>query len=159
MPHFRTFRLDPSRLGEALPLVRMAFPDFDRLRWTEYCGNLVRLNGGVLVAATSDEDIQGLAIYHPEDDLRLGRIVRVDAMVAFELNPANPVRQALCAGVDALCDTMEARGILLMMNERDAAGPGSERTRIWERAGFRRHGAALWRPQERVCRPAWSEAG
>ena len=159
MPHFAIFELNQGRLCEALPLVRMAVPEIDRPRWTNYCENLIRLNGGVLVATASDDGMHGLAIYHPVEDLRLGWIIRVDAMVTFELNPANPVRKALCEAVEKLCDTMEARGIVLMIAERVSGDPGSSKARGWESAGFRQHGTALWKPERHGRRIAWSEAG
>jgi hypothetical protein len=124
----------------------MAIPEIDSSRWIDHCRNLDRLNGGVLAAAASDDVMHGIAIYRPEEDLRLGRIVRVDAMVTFELNPANPVRQALCEAIEALCEVLKARGTLLMTKERDSGGAGSASAQGWESAGFRRQGAALWKP-------------
>lgn len=159
MPHFSIVELDQGRLCEALPLVRMAVPEIDGPRWTNYCENLRRLNGGVMVAIASDDGMHGLAIYRPVEDLRLGRIVCVDAMVTFELNPANPVRKALCEAVEKLCDTMEARGIMLMIAERVSGDQGSCKARGWESAGFRQHGAALWKPQRHERRIVSNEAG
>ena len=158
-PHFSTFRLDRERFGDALPLVRMAIPQIDRPRWIAYCEALIRLDGGVLVATAADGGMHGLAIYHPEEDLRLGRIVRVDAMVAFELNPSNPVRLALCEAVAARCSALGASGVMLTVPERDPGDPGSGRARRWASAGFRRHGTALWKPRQTACRRPWSQAG
>jgi hypothetical protein len=137
----------------------MAVPEIDRPRWTDYCENLARLNGGVLVAAASDNGMHGLATYHLVEDLRLGRVVCVDAMVTFELNPANPVRKALCEAIEALCDTMEARGIMLMIAERDSGDQCASKAKGWESAGFRQHGTALWKPRRHEVRIAWGEVG
>lgn len=159
MPHFSTFRLDHARLCEALPLVRMAIPEIDPARWVAYCENLIRLEGGVIVAMAADGGLHGCAIYHPEEDLRLGRIVRVDAMVAFELNPSNPVRLALCEAVAALCSALGAGGVMLTVPARDPGDQGSGKARSWASAGFRRHGTAMWKPRETERPRAWSEAG
>lgn len=136
----------------------MAVPDIDRPRWINHCETLIRLEGGVLAAAAADGGMHGLAMYHPDDDLRLGLIVRVNAMVAFELNPANPVRRALCGEVEAICEAIEARGIILTVPKRDSERPGSRKARGWESAGFRQHGTVLWKPQRYERRYAWSEA-
>jgi hypothetical protein len=159
MTRFSTFRLDRSRVCEALPLVRMAIAVIDQHRWLEYCEHLIRLDGGVLVVTAGDGGIHGLAAYHPEDDLRLGTIIRVVALVAFELNRANPVRQALCDALDALCDSMDAHGVLLMVSPGSSPDPGSNKARSWESAGFCRYGAALWKPRRLALGGAASEVG
>lgn len=146
MSHFSTFRLDQERLDEALPLVGMACPGIERERWLAYGAALARRGGGVMVATASDGAMHGLALYRPEDDLRHGKVIRVDMMLAFELNPTGPVRRSLLAALDLVGQYHEAQGLLLVI-----AGPGGRATassseRSLEGVGFRQEAALFWKP-------------
>lgn len=138
MPKFLTFDLFHDRLGEALPLVRMAVPGIDERRWSAHCHQMIRLGGGVLAASAEEGALHGVASWRPEEDLRLGRVLRVEMMVALELSDANPVRTALCDALEALCEGHEAVGIALSLPVRERDGRPTAFPETWRRAGFRR---------------------
>lgn len=146
MTHFLTTQLDDDRFREALPLVRMAIPGIDERRWFAHCYQMIRLGGGVLAAATKDAALHGVASWRPEEDLRLGRVLRVEMMVAFELSLANPVRTALCDALEALCGDHDAIGVALSLPIRERDGQPTSFPETWRRAGFRRQGLFMCKP-------------
>jgi hypothetical protein len=143
MPRILTFELFHDRLGEALPLVRMAVPGVDERRWFAHCHQMVRLGGGVLGAAAEDAALQGVATWRPEEDLQLGRLLRVEMMVALELSVANPVRAALCESLETVRGDLEAVGVALSLPARDRDGRLTPLPETWRRAGFRRQALFL----------------
>jgi hypothetical protein len=145
MPHFLTSALDEERFDEALPLVRMAIPGLDRERWHAHCRQMARQGGGVLAAA-ADGALHGIASWHPDEDLRLGKVLRVEMIVALELSSANPVRAALCETLETLCAAHDAVGIALSVPVRDRGGAASSFPESWRRAGFRRQALFICKP-------------
>jgi hypothetical protein len=145
MTKFTAFALSGDRLGDALPLVRMSIPGMTETRWLAHCHQMIRLGGGALAAAASDDVLHGIASWRPDDDLRLGRVLRVEIIVALELSAANPVGTALCDALEALCAEHEAIGVALSLPVRgdDRPSPFAE---SWKRAGFRRQGLFVCRP-------------
>jgi hypothetical protein len=143
MSDFLTTALDEERYDEALPLVRMAIPGLDRERWRAHCRQMARQGGGALAAA-ADGALHGIASWHPDEDLRLGRVLRVEMIVALELSGANPVRAALCETLEALCVAHDAVGIALSLPVRD--GAPSSFPESWQRAGFRQQALLLGKP-------------
>lgn len=136
MTQFTTFELNHERLVEAFPLVRMALPGIDQERWLAHCYSMIGRAGGVLAAAPWEGAIQGVATYRPDDDLRLGRVLRVEMLVTLELSAANPARAVLCEALESLCLDHDACGIALSVPVRSDGAEGFPES--WERAGFRR---------------------
>ena len=145
MAKFDTFPIDPDRLGEALPLVRMSIPGITETRWLGHCSQMIRLGGGVIAAAAPDGALHGIASWRPDDDLRLGLVLRVEMMVAIELSAASPVRTALCDALEALCLDHEAVGVALSLPVR-GDDQSAAFTDSWTRAGFRRQALCLCKP-------------
>lgn len=143
MPHFLTSALDEERFDEALPLVRMAIPGLDRQRWRTHCRQMARQGGGVLAAA-ADGALHGIASWRPDEDLRLGRVLRVEMIVTLELSDANPVRAALCETLEALCAAHDAVGIALSLPVRERGAASFPES--WRRAGFRRQSLSMCKP-------------
>jgi hypothetical protein len=156
MAHFLTVQLDQDRFGEVLPLVRIAIPGVDEQRWFAHCHQMIRLGGGVLAAATEDFSLHGVASWRPEEDLRLGRVLRVEMLVALELSHANPVRTTLCDALEALCASHDAVGVALSLPIRDRDGQPTSFPETWRRAGFRRQALFMCKPvgPARADRPA-----
>jgi hypothetical protein len=147
MTHLSTMKLTAERLCEALPLLRMALPGLDELRWAAHCEDLARAGGGVLAAAAAGS-LHGIALYRPQSDLRRDMVIRIETMVACELSPAGPVRVALLAAMEELCSEIGARGLVLII---PCAGPramASPKSRSLERAGFQPEAALMWRPAQ-----------
>jgi hypothetical protein len=145
MSHFLTLQLDPEGLCEALPLLRLALPGLDELRWVAHCEDLVRAGGGVLAVAAADGAFHGVALYRPQSDLRRGKVLRVDMLVAYELSPAGPVRAALLAALEDTCRNVEARGMVLLVPDTGLGTIGNRKSAPFERAGFRSEAALMWR--------------
>ncbi len=146
MTLFLTSSLDDRRFAEALPLVRMAIPGIEDARWLAHCRQMARLGGGVLAAAAGDSELQGIASWRPDEDLRLGRVLRVEMMVALELSVANPVRTALCDALEALCLVHDAIGVALSLPIRERDGRPTALPETWRRAGFRRQALFMCKP-------------
>ncbi len=145
MTHFLTYELDEERFDEALPLVRMAIPGLDRERWRAHCRQMARQGGGVLATAAGNA-LHGIASWHPDEDLRLGRVLRVEMIAALELSGANPVRAALCEALEALCVVHDAVGIALSLPLRDRGSAPASFPESWRRAGFRRQAMFMCKP-------------
>jgi hypothetical protein len=145
MSHFLTLQLDPEGLCEALPLLRLALPGLDELRWVAHCEDLVRAGGGVLAVAAADGAFHGVALYRPQSDLCRGKVLRVDMLVAYELSPAGPVRAALLAALEDTCRNVEARGIVLVVPGTGLGTIGNRKGASYEGAGFRSEAALMWR--------------
>lgn len=152
MTEFKAFPLTSDRMGEALPLIRMSVPGMSETRWLAHCDQTIRQGGGVLAAAAPDGTLHGVASWRPDDDLRLGRVLRVEMMAALELSAANPVGTALCGALEALCPDHDAFGIALSLPVRgddQSAFPES-----WRRAGFRRQALFVCKPVGPAARGA-----
>ena len=65
MPEFPTFPLQPSRLAEALPLLRIVLAGLDRAGWDAHCA--VSL---LLASAAPGGALHGIASWRPDDDFR-----------------------------------------------------------------------------------------
>ena len=145
MSHFLTLQLDPERLCEALPLLRLALAGLDELRWVAHCEDLARAGGGVLAVAAADVAFHGVALYRPQSDLCRGKVLRVDMLMAYEFSPAGPVRAALLAALEDTCRYVEARGIVLVVPDTGPGTIGNRKGAFFERAGFRSEAALIWR--------------
>ena len=143
MPNFQTVQLDEARFAEAVPLVRLAIAGIEQDRWLAHCRQMIALGGGVLGAAAEDSALHGVASWRPDEDLRLGRVLRVEMMVALELGVANPVRTALCESLESLCGDLGAVGVALSLPVRDRGRGPAPFPDTWRRAGFRREALFL----------------
>jgi hypothetical protein len=113
MPQFAIEHLSESQLEEAWPVVRMsrshAFCDW----WVSESVALIARGGGILALRAPDHAIHGIATYEVARKARLGRVLLVDTLVAFELNGRAPVRHALCDALELLASAFNCRSIVL----------------------------------------------
>lgn len=98
MPDFTLAPLPRSRVAEAYPLVRMAYPQMSLAAWKAEAEARLA-NGGILTLFNPGGTIQALAAW--QDDPQ-GEALKVDTFVVFELSRRAPARQALCEGLQAL---------------------------------------------------------
>ena len=122
MPEFPTFPLQPSRLAEALPLLRIVLAGLDRAGWDAHCAAMAGLGGGVLASAAPGGALHGIASWRPDDDFRSGGVLRVELIAALELSAANPVRASLRKGLVRLCVARGAAGLLFPAAHAREAG-------------------------------------
>lgn len=134
--HFSAFHLDAQSAPEAFPLIRIAMPGLEQRRWIEHCDTVVHQGGGVLGAFAGDRALHGIAAYWPDADLRLGRVLRVDPLVTFELGPTSQVRLTLCRAIELLCRGLGARGMVVTAPSRGLDGGESLKLEEWARAGL-----------------------
>ena len=113
MPQFGIEHLSEERLAEAWAVARMsrshAYCDW----WVSESVALIARGGGILALRAPDHAIHGIATYEVARKARLGRVLLVDTLVAFELNGRAPVRHALRDALELLASAFDCRSILL----------------------------------------------
>ncbi|MGE5722192.1 MAG: hypothetical protein ACM3YM_06995, partial [Sphingomonadales bacterium] len=78
MQHFTISQPGPDVIAQAYPLVRMAAAEVTFDQWREHAERLFATGGGILAVSAGDASLLGLATYRPEEDLRHGRVLRID---------------------------------------------------------------------------------
>jgi hypothetical protein len=119
MSHLSVTPLAIDRADQAFPLVRMVSAATSLTRWRAFAALRLGGNGGILAVTAGDDMIHGVAAYRLDQDLRHGRVLRVDLFATVELNQKAPARQALfealetraaAVGCDAICLTLPSKG-------------------------------------------------
>lgn len=110
--------LEPRHLAEAWPLVRSVAPRATLERWESFARGLLDRGGGVVAVTAENGGILGLATYEAADKLRLGKVLQVETLVAFELTRRAPVRRALCDALDRLAPVLGCAAVAVMVPSR-----------------------------------------
>ncbi len=118
MPHFTITEVGPADLTLTWPLVRAVVPGADLPRWQEFAASLLSRGGGVMGVAVEESGYLGVATYEPVATLCAGKVLRVDALVAFELTRRSPVRAALFAALDRLAPLLGCDAVAVTIPSR-----------------------------------------
>lgn len=113
MPQFAIEHLSEDRLAEAWPVVRQSHSHANADWWISEGSALIERGGGILAARGPDGTIHGIATYEVSRKALLGRVLAVDALIAFELSRRAPVRHALCNALELLASAFDCRSIVL----------------------------------------------
>jgi len=103
--------LTHERLLAAWPIIRASGAQPCAEWWIGQAARLIDEGGGVLAARAPDGIVHGVVIYRLARDDRVGKVLSVDTIVAFELSRGAPVRKALCNALDELSLTLECKRI------------------------------------------------
>lgn len=124
MEGFEAVPLDAKTAAQAFPLIQALHPDIDRAAWRRFTG---RITGGMAKRATrgggagggvalrgENGYLCGLFVYQVVEDLRHGRTLAVDHLVALDLIGAAKAEVALLAAAEAQaallgCDSLQVR--------------------------------------------------
>ena len=136
MAQFTIAHLYDEQIEDAYPMVRMAAPDLSLERWVEFGLSAIAGEGGVLGAYSGDGTLHGVAVYCPDDRLLAGRVLRIEPMVTFELNPRSPARAALCEALELLAAAKGCRQLVFHLPSRGHADPQSDKGEGWRRLGM-----------------------
>lgn len=126
--------LDPKEIAAAYPLARLLAPTLDMATWQQFAGKI--LGGapteerGILAAVGEGGYLCGLLIYRVTHDLRYGRVLTADHVIALDIVDRKPVAAALLAALEELS---EALGCDALYTGFDT--PQESLRAVWEGAG------------------------
>jgi hypothetical protein len=140
-----TFGMKKQNLADAYALIRMADPALTETRWIAHAEGLIDAGGGVIGAAASGGPLLGLASYRTESDLRRGRVLRVDPIMACELGSGAPVRRALIDALTQLAKGLDCDALLVPGPCACIAGDGARRLAAWQQLGLVAESVSLCR--------------
>lgn len=135
MPEFHVFSLEQGRLDEAYPLVRAAARVTPE-QWERYALRLLAEGGGILMVRAGDDCLHGLAAYRELGSLRHGSSLQVEVVIALELGPPGPVRQALCRALEEVALSRGCKSLSYTLAARSNADPKSPGRASWEELGL-----------------------
>lgn len=138
MPELSVSQLGLGQVDEALPLALMAAPRLDPDDWHDRASRLIARSGGLIGVYAPDSRLHGIAAYRPDCSLRLGRTLRVELMVSFELSRRAPVRTALVGALELIAEAMGCETLSIEM-DHSAFGPepdAAPRSRLWRTMGL-----------------------
>ena len=121
MPHFTVTTLESDQLAAVWPLVRTAVPGLAPAGWTEFAEALIERGGGIVAVAAEDGAFHGIATYEPAEKLGLGKVLKVETLVAFELSRRAPVRRLLCEALDRLAALLGCTAVAVSTTNRGFA--------------------------------------
>jgi hypothetical protein len=126
--------LDRKEIATAYPLARMLAPSLDLAAWQRFAGAI--LDGapteerGILAAEGEGGYLCGLLIYRVVHDLRHGRVLTADHVLALDIVDRKPVAAALLSALEELS---EALGCDALHTGFDT--PQETLKALWEGAG------------------------
>jgi hypothetical protein len=122
-------------MAEAYLLIRhLAWVGNDQ--WEMFARQLAGKGGGVLAVEAEDGHIHGVAAYLPVASLKHGKALRVEAIAAFELGHASPVRNLLSAALDDLARSEGCAAVMVNLDSKGMLSPHSRRRCSWESLGL-----------------------
>lgn len=135
MPNLIVSELEADGLAEAYPLIRcLAGVEADQ--WVSFAEHLFAQGGGILVARTEDGRAHGVAGYVLNTNLRHGKALRIEALVAIELGHTPLVREALLSAADRLAGQLGCSVVVYNLDAKGLLGPQSTKRRSLEQAGL-----------------------
>lgn len=135
MPKLFITTLEPERLADAYPLIRhLAW--VGSAQWEKFARELGDKGGGVLAVEAEDGHIHGVAAYLPVTSLKHGKALRVEAIAAFELSHAAPVRNLLSEALDDLARSQGCSAVIMNLDSKGLLSLHSPRRCRWESLGL-----------------------
>jgi len=126
--------LDRKEIAAAYPLARMLVPALDLAAWQRFAGAILEgastEERGILAATGEGGYLCGLLVYRVVHDLRHGRVLTADHVLALDIVDRKPVAAALLAALEQLC---EALGCDALHTGFDT--PQESLKAVWEGAG------------------------
>ena len=113
MPRFAIVHLNRDQLIDAWPVVRMSNSHASCDWWMSEAAELIERGGGVLAARALDGNIHGITTYAVARKAGVGRVLKVDTLVTFELSRRAPARHALYEALELLASAFDCRSIVL----------------------------------------------
>lgn len=135
MAKLRASLLDVEQAREAYPLVRHK-ARVSVEQWIGFCAYLGSCGGGVLAVRAETGQIHGIAAYLPTQSLRLGRALRVEVFVAFEMWPAFAVRDRLLTALDDIAEQLDCATLMLNLDVRGLVDNKARKIRDWQDNGL-----------------------
>jgi len=126
--------LDRKEIATAFPLVRLLAPALDLAGWQRFAGAI--LDGapteerGILAGVGEGGYLCGLLVFRVVHDLRHGRVLTADHVLALDIVARKPVAAALLAALEELS---EALGCDALHTGFDT--PQESLKAVWEGAG------------------------
>lgn len=134
MPRLTISDLEGDCLTEAYPLIR-CLAGVEQSRWTSFAELLLQ-EGGILVARVEDDRIYGVAGYTLGSNLKYGKVLRVEVLVAIELGHAPLVRDALSSAIEKRACQMDCSAVVYRFEARGLLSSRSKKRRSLEQAGL-----------------------
>ena len=126
--------LQPSELSSAFPLARLLVPALGLPTWQRFAREMTsggaQADRGILTAEGEGGYLCGLVIYRVIHDLRHGRVLTADHVIAFDMVDRNPVAAAVLAALEDLCTAL---GCDALHTSLEAPQEGLKA--VWENAG------------------------
>ena len=111
MLHLKVTELDEIGSRDAWTLVRMTSERWAFDQWQEHASSLRQRGGGVVGVHTETGSLLGVATYEAVERQRLGKVLNVETLVAFELSARAPVRRFLTDELDRLVSALECAAV------------------------------------------------
>lgn len=112
-----------DQLRAAYPLIRLAEPQVDLRAWLRFAEPLVRGTGnrhGIVTARYNGQPHpSGLCCFRREPDLRHGRVLTAEHLVAFDLLDPGPLLTALLGELQALAERLSCGAIRVTVTPDD----------------------------------------
>lgn len=137
--------LDLNEVREAYPLVRQK-ARVSLEQWIDFCEYLASCDGGVLAVRAETGQLHGVAAYIPTQSLKLGRALRVEVFVAFEMWPASAVREKLLAALDDIAQKLECPTFMLNLDVRGLVDSKARKVQNWQDNGLTPSSVEFVRP-------------
>lgn len=135
MPRLLVSKLETERMADAYPLIRhLAW--VGNAQWEMFARQLADKGGGVLAVEAEDGHVHGVATYLPVTSLKHGKALRVEAIAAFELGHASPVRNLLSAALDELARSEGCAAVMVSLDSKGMLSANSKRRCSWESLGL-----------------------
>lgn len=125
MLHFKIMDLEQADLAQAWPLVRAADPGIGLVQWETLGDALIKRGGGIVGVAGEAGGLLGVATYEAVDKPRVGRVLQVDMIVAFELTRRPRIRSILCEELDEMVPRMGCSALAVSVPKANCAADGS----------------------------------
>lgn len=126
--------LKPREIGAAFPLARLLVPTLSLAAWQSFAAKLTAgapaSDHGILAAESEGGYLCGLVIYRVMHDLRHGRLLTADHIVALDIVDRKPVAAAVLAALEHLGKALDCDALHTSLD-----APQESLKAVWEDAG------------------------
>lgn len=118
MPDLTVSEVAHEDLRLAWPLVRAAGPGMTLDEWLRYADLLAERGGGVIGVTGGGSALLGVATFETAETLHMGKVLKVDRLVSFELTRSAPVKTMLRGALDRIAPLLGCTAVLISANSR-----------------------------------------
>ena len=118
MPQLEVVDLGSGDVALAWPLVRANMPELKLDSWRALAQGIIDRGGGIVAVLAPSNTLQGVATYEAVPEPKLGQLLYVNLLVAFELSRRAPVRRLLRVALDMRARTLGCLGVVISSQKR-----------------------------------------